>query len=67
MKKAELTAAEGPTDFASPADALTWQAANAGKDVSVTVYEIDGTTPIGQFVVHYPTSAETQGAQNFTR
>jgi hypothetical protein len=63
VKKLDLSAAEGPTNFASPADALAWQAANAGKDVSINVYEVDGVTTIGKFTVHYPTSAEAQSAQ----
>lgn len=40
------TAMEG---FTSPADALAWQEATAGKTYSIPVYESDGTTVIGEF------------------
>lgn len=41
---------EADASFTSPAQALAWQEANAGKTETVPVYESDGVTAIGQFV-----------------
>jgi hypothetical protein len=50
----ELNEANGSTaseSFTSPADALAWQETRKGKTYSVPVYESDGTTTIGEFVI----------------
>ena len=49
----DLAKAEG-SGFASPSDALAWQAAHAGLSTSVPVYKSDGTTRIGEFTVGPP-------------
>jgi len=46
----DLAGAEGPT-FTSPADALAWQAAHQGTSASIPVYEADGVTVVGEFVI----------------
>lgn len=46
----DLAGAEGPR-FTSPADALAWQAAHQGTSVSIPVYEADGETVVGEFVI----------------
>ena len=54
VKRADLEAADGTAaarHFTTPEDALRWQAENEGKTVSIPVYEEDGKTPIGTFVV----------------
>jgi hypothetical protein len=50
----QLADADGTTaseHFKSPADALAWQKAHQGETTSIPVYEYDGTTKIGEFVV----------------
>jgi hypothetical protein len=50
----QLADADGTTaaeHFKSPADALAWQKAHQGRTTSIPVYEYDGTTKIGEFVV----------------
>lgn len=42
------------TSFKSPEDALACQNANRGKTFSVPVYESDGTTRVGEFIVDGP-------------
>lgn len=37
--------------FDSPADALAWQEQMAGRTIVVPVYEADGKTRIGDFVL----------------
>lgn len=49
LEEADGTAAA--RDFESPEDALEWQAERAGKTFAIPVYEADGTTVIGEFVV----------------
>jgi hypothetical protein len=61
VKKADLSSAEGPTDFASPQEALAWQSANAGKATVLHVFEKDGITTIGEFIIHHPTATERAG------
>lgn len=49
-----LDAADGTTasrHFTSPAQALQWQASRAGKSFEIPVYDSDGTTVIGEFVI----------------
>jgi len=46
----DLAAAEGGP-FNSPEEALAWQEAHAGETLSVPVYEADGETIIGEFVL----------------
>jgi len=40
--------------FKSPDDAIAWQEANRGKKHTVPVYESDGTTRVGEFIVGGP-------------
>ncbi|TDK24098.1 peptidase M56 family protein [Arthrobacter crusticola] len=48
----ELNKANGTSaEFTSPAEALAWQDARRGKSFSVPVYESDGETVIGEFVI----------------
>ena len=50
----QLADADGTTaaeHFKSPADALAWQKAHQGKTTAIPVYEYDGTTKVGEFVV----------------
>jgi hypothetical protein len=48
----ELNEANGSSvEFTSPAEALAWQDARRGKSFSVPVYESDGETVIGEFVI----------------
>ncbi|WP_449373584.1 hypothetical protein [Arthrobacter psychrolactophilus] len=37
--------------FKSPDDAIAWQKARQGKTFPVPVYESDGTTLVGEFVI----------------
>jgi len=46
----DLTAAQGGP-FTSPEEALAWQEAHAGEAVPIPVYEEDGATVIGEFVI----------------
>ena len=50
--KAELDMASGsPNQFSSPEEALAWQAEFGHQDRSVAVYDSDGKTVIGEFVI----------------
>lgn len=54
VKRADLEAADGTAaaeHFKSPEGSLRWQEENEGKTVSLPVYEEDGRTAIGTFVV----------------
>ena len=55
VRKTDLDDADGTTaaaSFTSPEDALAWQAERqAMGDIAIPVYERDGTTVIGEFVV----------------
>ena len=54
VKRADLEAADGTAAakrFTSPEDALRWQEENEGKPVSIPVYEEDGKTAMGTYVV----------------
>jgi hypothetical protein len=54
IRKTELDFVDGTTameGFTSPGDALEWQEATAGKSYSIPVYESDGVTVIGEFVI----------------
>jgi len=58
VKKTELEEADGTAasrGFTSPEDALRWQEANRG-DRYVPVYEVDGETVIGEFLIARPRS-----------
>ncbi|MGJ4845910.1 hypothetical protein [Leifsonia sp. Le1] len=57
--KSDLHKAEG-TGFASPAEALAWQASIQGKDQTLSVYTSDGSTVIGEFVVKATSGAVAQ-------
>lgn len=46
----DLAKAEG-SGFTSPAEALAWQDAHQGTSASIPVYEADGATVIGEFVI----------------
>ncbi|WP_285725651.1 hypothetical protein [Psychromicrobium xiongbiense] len=61
--KTELDAASGDPQqlhFKSPAEALAWQAKHAGKTEHLAVYEADGTTKIGEFVIN-PSQGQLAG------
>ena len=48
----ELKKAQGhPSNFRSPEEALKWQEARGASSTTVAVYESDGTTKVGQFVI----------------
>jgi hypothetical protein len=50
--KTELDEATGASKkFSSPEDALAWQAAQAGKSTTINVYQSDGRSVIGVFVI----------------
>ncbi|MFK4638216.1 hypothetical protein [Paenarthrobacter histidinolovorans] len=52
VNNVELKVATGhPSLFKSPEEALKWQAAQNNRAVSVPVYEDDGMTTIGEFVI----------------
>ena len=56
-KRTDLNEADGTTaaeHFTTAQEALRWQEENAGRSVSIPVYEEDGTTVVGSFVVEYP-------------
>ncbi|WP_159698779.1 hypothetical protein [Arthrobacter sp. 18067] len=47
-----LKAATGhPSQFKSPEEALRWQEANGNKTTVIPVYESDGVTRVGEFVI----------------
>jgi hypothetical protein len=50
VESSELNCAAGG-DVQTPAEALTWDKVSANRSVSIPVYESDGTTVIGTFVV----------------
>jgi hypothetical protein len=53
---AELARADGSAQaatFASPEQALAWQHEIAGRTISVPVYQSDGETRIGEFIIQY--------------
>lgn len=52
LEEADGTAAA--RNFKSPADALAWQDENAGVVHRIPVYEPDGSTVIGEFLIQYP-------------
>lgn len=49
LEEADGTAAA--REFSSPEEALRWQEERAGKTFTVPVYEADGTTLIGEFII----------------
>lgn len=51
VRKTELNDANG-SNIKSPDEAAEWMRDGARKDHAVTVYEKDGVTPIGQFIVY---------------
>jgi hypothetical protein len=54
VHRAELEEADGTAaahEFTSPEDAIKWQEERAGKTFTVPVYEADGITQIGEFVI----------------
>ncbi len=59
--KKELDDAAG-SNVSSPSEALAWQARAGGTNDTLTVYESDGKTKIGQFVLHHATAAERAAA-----
>lgn len=52
-RSADLDMAGGQ-DFKSPEEAIAWQEEHKGKSVSVPVYESDGTTRVGEFIIGGP-------------
>lgn len=56
VNRGELADADGTTaaeSFDSPGDALAWQESMKGKRISIPVYESDGVTVVGEFVIQY--------------
>ena len=51
VKASDLDCASGSDDVNSPAQALAWDAASKNRNISIPVYESDGSTEIGVFVV----------------
>lgn len=52
VSNAELKESQGhPSNFRSPEAALKWQESRGASSTSVAVYESDGTTKVGQFVI----------------
>jgi hypothetical protein len=54
VKKADLDMANGTIaqkSFKTPADALKWQETEGHKDHTITVFNADGTTAIGEFLI----------------
>lgn len=54
VKRVDFEEADGTAatrEFTSPEDALKWQEQRRGKSFSIPVYEFDGSTVIGEFVV----------------
>jgi hypothetical protein len=65
-KKLDLDLANGTTaalSFTSPEDALRWQETEGQLDHSLPVYEADGVTVIGEFIVYGHKSLADQAAQ----
>ncbi|MFT4281506.1 hypothetical protein [Microbacterium sp.] len=58
--KVELDRATGSLPFDSPADALRWQETEGVQDRTIPVYEEDGKTVIGEFLI---VGSETQATQ----
>lgn len=61
--KSGLDEASG-SNVRSPKEAVAWQARTEGKTVSLPVYEADGKTKVGQFVMRFPTAAERAAADS---
>lgn len=55
VRASDLSCASGLDTVRSPAEALAWDKALAGTDISVPVYKSDGITVIGTFVVVHAT------------
>jgi hypothetical protein len=51
VKSSDLDCASGRVEVHSPAEALEWDAASKNRNVSVPVYESDGSTIIGTYLV----------------
>ena len=50
VKASDLNCASGQSEVNSPAEALAWDAASKDRNVSIPVYESDGTTQIGTLI-----------------
>jgi hypothetical protein len=50
VKASDLSCAEGG-DVKSPAEALTWDKESRNRNISIPVFESDGTTVIGKFIM----------------
>lgn len=59
VTKVSLDEAAG-ANVNSPAEALAWQESHQGTDDVIPVFESDGTTRIGTFVIHHPSAAERE-------
>lgn len=57
----ELDEATG-INMSSPEEALKWQRQTAGTTVDLPVYESDGSTLIGEFVIQRPTLVEIENS-----
>jgi hypothetical protein len=51
VKASDLDCASGESEVHSPAQAIAWDATSKNRAVSIPVYESDGTTVIGTFIV----------------
>ena len=51
VKASDLNCASGNDVVHSPAQAVAWDAASKNRNISIPVYEIDGSTAIGVFVI----------------
>lgn len=49
--KKDLDDAQGPGEYATPEEVLKWQENDGQEARSVSVYEVDGKTVIGEFVI----------------
>jgi hypothetical protein len=60
VKSSDINCANGGSEIRSPAQALAWQAASKNRNVSVPVYQSDGTTEIGTFLMGDASGAAAQ-------
>jgi len=60
VRKDELAAADG-SNVTTPEEAVEWMQTGAKTDHVVTVYESDGVTPIGAFIVYGTDSQAAEG------
>lgn len=59
VKESDLNCAAGG-DVTSPAQALAWDKANQNRNISIPVYDSDGETIIGTFILGYSSGSNVQ-------